>query len=593
MSNARDSFLDLEKHRLRLEDSISQLQKALQHWQTWDAEYEALKEEVEAVVDSDGDEAEELRRIHDEFEGELLTGKEIDEVFGGKASKTKEQIINVLERRIDYVTKNIENLQKQVETAENKHAAATIVSQPDATDEDGQPITDIVEQLDDDDNVISYRLNKAGDSIPRVQGMLEKAGITELPGSEPRMKEQVTESSAAPEKPRQEVRLLGASSQPTIPSTALEPSVKKTVSFSDDINSEEEPRPEISWRARRVEQIMNTAKEHEDLSKQAPIIPEGEDPEEAALRQQMLQYGMGEIGAVVAELELEEGDSDDSGFDYIDEGFDEDFDEDNDEDEDEYGRNGRVVTDKYRQRMLELEQKLGIASHPSQAPQAKTDEENSDDERIGRIMVNRGAGASSSTPKAKPSKSNIKDKLKSETEGKKGVRFASDLDIAAEDEAATPASKEKKKDTVDPLSDIVERSGPSKPTQSQPAKKASRFKKARGDTSSETVIPKGPLDMPTHFIDQDRPSAPSGPEGTTIADTLVERDSTSTAVAPDEFDGSIAYREVTDEYQKMRRKFIQRDGGFLKEDESPVQPVVDEDNEPPISRFKAARLSRQ
>jgi unconventional prefoldin RPB5 interactor 1 len=52
--------------------------------------------------------------------------------------------------------------------------------------------------------------------------------------------------------------------------------------------------------------------------------------------------------------------------------------------------------------------------------------------------------------------------------------------------------------------------------------------------------------------------------------------------------------EVADEYQRMRKRFIQREGGFLKEDESPVQPLEEAHGGPEkISRFKAARLSRQ
>jgi unconventional prefoldin RPB5 interactor 1 len=42
----KDSFFDLERHRLRLEENILQLKKALKHWQTYEAEYEGLKEEI-------------------------------------------------------------------------------------------------------------------------------------------------------------------------------------------------------------------------------------------------------------------------------------------------------------------------------------------------------------------------------------------------------------------------------------------------------------------------------------------------------------------------------------------------------------------
>lgn len=600
MSDARDSLLDLEKHRLRLEDNVNKLRKALQHWQTWDAEYEALKEEVEAVTAAD--EAEELRRIHGEFDGELLNGKEIDDIIGQPKLKTKEQIINVLERRIDYVSQNISTLQKQLETAENKYAAATVISQPDATDEDGQPILDIVEELDDDDNVVSFRLNKPGDSLGNVEALLEKAGITDDTESKPEKEDLVSSKTADKRKsPKGKERDLEAVAKP--PSPKLE--VKKTVSFSEDTKPAEESEPEISWRAKRVKEIMGAAKDQEDISMQAAVIPKDESPEDAALRQQMLRYGMSEVGAVVAELELEEGDSEEESED--DEDFDDEYDDyDEEDDEDQYGRyKGSVVTDQYRQRMLQLEKKLGIKSHSSKS-RSKVDEEDAsdddNDEGIGHIVVNREAAAPSpsspsTAPKAAPLKSNLKEKQNDDPETKKGVRFAASLDIAPENKPSAPVvSETKKKDIIEPLSDlIIERSSSLKPvtTEAQPAKKASRFKKNKDNADSPSVVPKGPLDIRPNFVDEERPAVPTGPEGATIADKLVERESTSAAIAPDEVNDMMSYQEVADEYQQMRRKFIQREGGFLKPDESPIKPVRNEEDEEPISRFKAARLSRQ
>ena len=41
-----DSFLDLELLRQRLEENMAKLRKSIQYWQTWEAEYEGLKEEL-------------------------------------------------------------------------------------------------------------------------------------------------------------------------------------------------------------------------------------------------------------------------------------------------------------------------------------------------------------------------------------------------------------------------------------------------------------------------------------------------------------------------------------------------------------------
>ncbi|OAQ66981.1 udp-galactose transporter like protein [Pochonia chlamydosporia 170] len=602
MAGANDSFSNLEKYRLQLEENVNQLKTALQHWQTWDAEYEALKEEVEAIQEPYS--PDELRRIHDEFDGELLIGKEIDEVFGLQELKSRAQIINVLQRRIDYVGKNVSSLEKQLETAENKYATATVVSQPDIVDEDGQPITEIIEELDDDDNVVSYRLNQPGNALPKVKEALEKAGVDDLQGETQAIEENAPSTTPAEKRPSSAISLKPrptASPKPSGSETLPAPSAKKSVSFSEDVEVSNPPPAEMSIRAKRVDKIMRTAKEQESISNEKPIIPDDEDSDDAELRQQMLQYGMGEVGAVVAELDLEEVDSDDdSGFGYGDDDFDDDFDDEEGE-EDKYGRyTGRVVTDKYRQRMLELEQRLGIKSRFTEQAEQKEDGEKStdDSEGIGRIVVNREPGTSSSATKPAPSKSNIKERKNGDVEEKKGVRFAQALDIAPEDEAAAAQPAVKETPVIEPLGDVVERTSSTKVTEPKTTRKPSRFKKSRDDSAPNDHIPKGPFDVPSKFVQQQQQqqpqrTVPTGPEGSTIANTLVERENSSNVLAPDEFDDSMAHQEIADEYQRMRRKFIHRDGGFLKEDESVIQPLDEADGGQPMSRFKAARLSRQ
>ena len=46
-SATRDPLVDLERHRLRLEENVAKLRKSLLHWQTWELEYEGLKEEIQ------------------------------------------------------------------------------------------------------------------------------------------------------------------------------------------------------------------------------------------------------------------------------------------------------------------------------------------------------------------------------------------------------------------------------------------------------------------------------------------------------------------------------------------------------------------
>ena len=42
----KDSLADLEKYRLQLEQNVAKLRASLHHWQTWEIEYEGMKEEI-------------------------------------------------------------------------------------------------------------------------------------------------------------------------------------------------------------------------------------------------------------------------------------------------------------------------------------------------------------------------------------------------------------------------------------------------------------------------------------------------------------------------------------------------------------------
>ena len=100
------------------------------------------------------------------------------------------------------------------------------------------------------------------------------------------------------------------------------------------------------------------------------------------------------------------------------------------------------------------------------------------------------------------------------------------------------------------------------------------------------------MDVPARFFGEDRPTAPTGPQGTTLADTLVEHDAVR-PVDDVEFETYDDQQELANEHQRLRRKFINREGGFLKEDENPLQPLDETEGGPPrLSRFKAARLSK-
>ncbi|KAM0284245.1 hypothetical protein ACHAQH_002034 [Verticillium albo-atrum] len=614
MAAFKDNLQDLERHRAQLEENVAKLRKGLQHWRRWDAEYETLKDEIESapqpVTQRD------LARIRAEFKSDVIDRNELDEIFGNVGIKPADQIVNVLSRRIDYVTKNLETLEKQLEIAEEKHAAVLVISDPDMRDEDGLPMSEIIEELDEDGEVISSRVQKPGDTQTQLEELLKKAGIKELPQGGPASQESSEAAAIEPKveaptapKPSPKAPAQRAPSTQSLPpkkhiesfteSSSSEflndGDVKKSVSFTEDTKAGEET--EKSRTALRVEQIMQTAKDQEQLGRSQAVIPEDDSEEDAFLRREMLKYGMDEVGAVVAELTLEEATDDD------DEGFDEEYSDEEEDEEDRYGRSiGSAIDDDYRQRMLELEKRLGIKSRfTEQLAEGDGDSDDNKPEGLGRITIQQDAQPSSKAqahesatpPRASSLKSPVQD---DSAEEKKSVRFAESLDIAPPDVAPISQAAEPARPIVEPLSDIVERTGPSKRTEAtpQPARKASRFKKDRGEasTSGNTTVPKGPLDVPVRFLDQDRPTAPTGPAGKTLAESVLERETTSTRPG-EEYSDDFMDQDLADEYHQKRRNFIQKHGGFLQEDESPIQPLDEADGGQKMSRFRAARLSKQ
>ena len=579
-----DSLADLERHRVRLEETIISLRKALHHWRTWDAEYEGLKEEITALPDTAS--GEDYAAIRDEFGGELIDQKEIDEIFGKPRFKSRDQIINLLDRRLDYVEKNVNTLDKQLEAAEENYAVASALTQPDTTDEDGQPITDIIEELDEEGNVVNFTLNTPGQALPHVREALEKAGLSGLDeiasGTQA-----LTSENTVKEQP-----------SPATKNVVSKPhAITKGAASTEATNSVEQTKAPISRNPIRNEDIMKVAKAQENSSTAPPVIPEDEDPEDAALRQEMLKYGldgMGEVGAVVAELNLEEASSDEDAWDYSDEGYD-------DEDDDGY-----VITEEYAQRMLELEKKLGLKSRFTEASERATEQETASDEPadegVGRITINRNPEKAPQR-QTQPVKSSIKEsttigaKETNKTNRGKGVRFADNLDIAPSESSAPvkpdSAQGEEKQQTVDPLSDVVERKAPPKPAEPSTSRRASRFKKGLGNASG---LPKGPLDAPPEFLDHTWRETPSGPAGKTIADTLVEKE-TQPRMTPhdDEFDEMDMYQEVANKHERIRETFGPATHTLVHEKESSTQPSDNrtDDAKPRVSRFKAALASQK
>ncbi|KAL2112548.1 hypothetical protein VUR80DRAFT_7286 [Thermomyces stellatus] len=614
MASVKDSFLDLERHVRQLEANVKELKSSLEHWRTWDAEYEALKEEVVAAQQDGVRESAELSRVRNGFEGDLVKGKEITDIFGGDKQRSASQVIGILDRRLDYVGTNVRTLEKKLAEAERKLETARVVSDPGATDEEGLPITEIFEKLDEEGNVISHELWTPGSKKPQMEELLGKVGaangeVREAEAEKVRSSESPNESKIKPKTPQQAPKesppLPGVKPAAPVPQEDLSrgsEDEKAITKVEADEPPESSEKPEMSKAAQRVQRIMDKAREQEELSKSQPVIPEDESEEDAALRQQMLHYGMshsaggmGEVVAVMNDLRFEDSGDDDefNSFSDIDESEEED---DDDSEEDQWGRSTkRVITERYQQRMLELEQRLGVQSRFTRklAENAKADEHEDEGytEGIGRITVKDTENLSKASPKssardAEPPASGV---LKSDgaLKQKKSVRFAGSLDIAPDEvvkpEAEPQKPAPKRSETANPVADlIVEQTGPQKAeppsVPETKTRKPSRFKQMKGGASVPDATRK-----PTQEAKERKPTEGSGiMEDLCWTETVPEKD------VDGDVDNEITKREIADEYQRRRRRMIEKQGGFLKEDQSEIQ-----DEGRPMSRFRAARLSRE
>lgn len=610
MASVKDSFLDLERHVVQLEASVKELKSSLEHWRTWDAEYEALKEEVSAASRDKALEAAALTRVREGFEGDLVKEKEITTIFGEKAQRSANQVIGVLDRRLDYVATNVRTLEKRLAEAERKLDAARVVSDPGATDEGGLPITEIFESLDDEGNVISHELWTPGSKKPQVEELLGKVEAKD--GSARKGEAEELQSKAIPDgskaqderqpskepAPAPEVKPAPPIRQEKPPGRLVEKKVITQVEADEPPESSE--KPEISKSAQRVQRIMDTAREQEELSKSQPVVPEDESEEDAALRQQMLDYGMshsaggmGEVVAVMNDLHFENSDDDEfNSFSDVDDSEEEDGDSD---EEDQWGRTKKLaVSEKYQERMLELEQRLGVQSRFTRAlaenAPAEEDEDDDYQEGIGQITIKDTEAATATTPmrSARDAEPPANGVLKSNggPKPKKSVRFAGNLDIAPDEVKPEPKPEKpapKRPETENPVADlIVEQTGPKKaePPAVSDAKprKASRFKQMKGGASKPAAT-----EVPTQKTEGRKPTEESGiMEDLSWTETVPEKD------LDGDVDDEISRREVADEYQRRRRRMIEKQGGFLQEDKGEVQ-----DEGRPMSKFRAARLSRQ
>ena len=597
-ASTQSALEEIERRRVQLQQNVDKLRKALSHWTTWEAEYETLKEEIQGASDPSPSQIREMARTLDLT---LLDHKEVEELLckNSPMERTANQIIDMISRRIDYVRTSSATIEKNLDAAEKKLAGVDVLLEPGMDNEEGEPMMDIEEELDDDGNEVSSSVNQTGKAAAELVEVLRKAGVQkaelEKKNAEAQEASSDTPSTSAPPPHTTPESKAAQSSPENIPApSSSQPSdpepVKKSVSFAEEVDVEPTPKAtpqpaQPDYEAKFAVDDELTQDDYESLAN--AIIPDDESAEEAELRRQMLQYGMSEVGQIVAELDLDQPTAS-----YSDEEDDDygDYDTEDDEEEDEYGRSTKpVITEDYRKQMMELEKKLGARMLENVGPESGKPslEDHIGDIRTMKVKSDDQFDESMASPATTPAPADTKESKK------KGVRFADDLDIS---EAPKPvqepaaAAQLPIRSTTTISDTIVERSAvPAAPVEPPKPAKVSRFKSARAATNSP------PQMLPTPRVPE-APPVPSGPAGRTLATTITEHAPLpSEPQAPDEFDPVLLDREIKAEYHKARNRFIQRQGGFKATEEDEESPIVEERDgkTKKVSRFMAARLKAE
>ncbi|TGZ84924.1 hypothetical protein EX30DRAFT_376570 [Ascodesmis nigricans] len=569
----------LDQQRLRLEESISKLRKALTTWQNWSAEYEAFREELQALPEYVS--RDDMLAAGLSIEGSLLDEREIKDLLGDKSGtwRSRGQVIKVVSDRIEYVEKNVNTIGKSLGSDETKLEKLLIISNPGDQTEEGLPFMEITEFLDDEDNIINATVNgKDPQALNRsidtdTLGQFEKfidneAKSTAIANPSPSMKS-ISEPTAAstadslstpPESTtpvnhtdfKDDKPVANEPETPVPGKSPQESSITTPIQDSNVQSATTGPDPTTDGDTEEIESFM----EHESGGfvkvLPDPEIPElswvqtvpGESEEEAELRREMLEYSMSEVGDVVAELNLEES-GDFYGYEgYSDEDFsDAEYDSEATSEEDEYGRtiNKRVMNASYRREMEELQQmikdreaKLGgkkaapLPPPPAHSSMASSTGESSKPKKGVRFNEELDISPAPVVP--------VKSAPQSPPSPPPAVPFAiANLhDIAPEDEDAIPYLTELMARTgmynAGPIEPVFETPPPvEKPKEKGP----SLFKKEKQtSTAATTEAPVTPQQVPDTILSTSVLERPPTISSSTLSDNVLERASTAPAIPP-------------------------------------------------------------
>lgn len=334
-----ETLARIEAQRSELEANVAKLKKDLHYWQTLELDYEGLREEF-YLLPADSS-SEKCAQVAQEFGPNLVDEKDLQDLLkdAKSASRTPQQLAQVLSKRVEYVARNAETIRKQILDVEKKRNALLLAEDPEHRDEAALPLTEITEELDELGNVVSSKIERPGGQATELVNVLEKAGVN------------------------------------GIKETESEPSHVDKLDTDDDGSADEDEHsvdetvpPSVA--ARAAQQIATPSPD----DKRPPFNP-FDTADEARLREEMLKYrGLDEVGAIVAELDLAEGSSDvsynpDDDDLLLGSDLDDEFDDDEEDSEDETGKAKHpTISVAYKQKMEELEKSLGLKDMKNLGP---------------------------------------------------------------------------------------------------------------------------------------------------------------------------------------------------------------------------------
>ena len=458
----------------------------------------------------------------------------------------------------------------------------------DSSDETSHKLTEVEEKLDANDEVLSGSLRAPDEAVPEIINGLREVGLAETGTTE----ELEAPTRAVDRNSGRKSTIATDQTQSGSYPTRESGHMDKDAPFSSQVLSMAKPAETLTA------ELDGDTRDKASQSMPASLNEESRD---AQLRQEMLEYSMNEVGAVVAEMNLEEGDEDDmsdsddlSGLEE-EEGEEEDDEDEEDEDEDEFGRaTGRLLDDGYRARMLALERKLNA-----------------------KALINVGREQAEQEPHNSSRQESTQRASLGAKKPAKGVRFADALDIQEPSFSSTYHSVEH---SERPISDFVVE----KP-QNKAALPARASNEANNDREAFQLPIRGtrefnqssvsqltgatqatsnlqPIAVSEQF--QGKPivasllSKVAGPprkrqrfEGThgDIFEQPLEKFNQE-VTEPDELYPHVLQQEVATELQRQKNRSIQQQGGFTEYFNEEELPVDEKGRK--MSRFKAARLSK-